>query len=74
MFFKRFQTNIPVLMVVSLLLNLGMWLERWNDCRADFLAWLLPLDVGSQPMAKLRAVGYRIRQFWLVYHAVHGVL
>ncbi|HZW86597.1 MAG TPA: NrfD/PsrC family molybdoenzyme membrane anchor subunit [Gallionella sp.] len=29
MFFKRFQTNIPVLMVVSLLLNLGMWLERW---------------------------------------------
>ncbi len=29
MFFKRFQTNIPVLFSVSLLLNLGMWLERW---------------------------------------------
>jgi len=29
MFFKRFQTNIPVLFAVSLLLNLGMWLERW---------------------------------------------
>jgi len=27
--FKRFQTNIPVLFAVSLLLNLGMWLERW---------------------------------------------
>jgi Ni/Fe-hydrogenase subunit HybB-like protein len=27
--FKRFQTNIPVLLVVSLLLNVGMWLERW---------------------------------------------
>jgi Ni/Fe-hydrogenase subunit HybB-like protein len=29
MAFKRFQTNIPVMFVVSLLLNLGMWLERW---------------------------------------------
>jgi len=29
MAFKRFQTHIPVLFVVSLLLNLGMWLERW---------------------------------------------
>jgi Ni/Fe-hydrogenase subunit HybB-like protein len=29
MFFKRYQTNIPVLFAVSLLLNLGMWLERW---------------------------------------------
>jgi Ni/Fe-hydrogenase subunit HybB-like protein len=29
MFFKRFQTHIPVLFAVSLLLNLGMWLERW---------------------------------------------
>jgi len=27
--FKRFQTNISVLFAVSLLLNLGMWLERW---------------------------------------------
>ncbi len=27
--FKRLQTHIPVLFVVSLLLNLGMWLERW---------------------------------------------
>ena len=27
--FKRFQTNIPVLFATSLLLNLGMWLERW---------------------------------------------
>ena len=29
MFFKRFQTHIPVLFAVSLLLNMGMWLERW---------------------------------------------
>jgi Polysulphide reductase, NrfD len=29
LFFKRFQTHIPVLFAVSLLLNLGMWLERW---------------------------------------------
>ena len=29
MAFKRFQTNIPIIFVVSLLLNLGMWLERW---------------------------------------------
>ena len=27
--FTRFQTNIPVLFVVSILLNVGMWLERW---------------------------------------------
>ncbi|MDX8379771.1 MAG: NrfD/PsrC family molybdoenzyme membrane anchor subunit [Gallionella sp.] len=26
---KRFQTNIPVLFATSLLMNLGMWLERW---------------------------------------------
>jgi len=26
---KRWQTNIPVMFAVSLLLNLGMWLERW---------------------------------------------
>ena len=29
LFFKRFQTHIPVLFAVSLLLNMGMWLERW---------------------------------------------
>ncbi|MES1983157.1 MAG: NrfD/PsrC family molybdoenzyme membrane anchor subunit [Pseudomonadota bacterium] len=29
MAFKRFQTSIPVMFAVSLLLNLGMWLERW---------------------------------------------
>jgi hypothetical protein len=29
MAFKRFQTHIPIMFVVSLLLNLGMWLERW---------------------------------------------
>ena len=29
MAFKRFQTHIPTMFVVSLLLNLGMWLERW---------------------------------------------
>jgi len=26
---KRWQTSIPVMFAVSLLLNLGMWLERW---------------------------------------------
>ena len=29
MAFKRFQTHIPLMFTVSLLLNLGMWLERW---------------------------------------------
>jgi Ni/Fe-hydrogenase subunit HybB-like protein len=29
MLFKRLQTSIPVMFAVSLLLNLGMWLERW---------------------------------------------
>jgi molybdopterin-containing oxidoreductase family membrane subunit len=29
MMIKRLQTNIPVMFAVSLLLNLGMWLERW---------------------------------------------
>jgi Ni/Fe-hydrogenase subunit HybB-like protein len=29
MVFKRYQTHIPVMFAVSLLLNLGMWLERW---------------------------------------------
>jgi hypothetical protein len=29
MVMKRWQTNIPVMFAVSLLLNLGMWLERW---------------------------------------------
>nr|SPS07009.1 putative Menaquinol oxidoreductase complex ACIII, menaquinol-binding membrane protein subunit ActC [Candidatus Nitrotoga fabula] len=27
--FKRFQTHLPLLFVVSILLNVGMWLERW---------------------------------------------
>jgi molybdopterin-containing oxidoreductase family membrane subunit len=27
--FKKVQTNIPMLLAISLLLNLGMWLERW---------------------------------------------
>ena len=26
---RRWQTNIPIMFTVSLLLNLGMWLERW---------------------------------------------
>ncbi len=29
MAFRRWQTNLPVQMVLSLLLNVGMWLERW---------------------------------------------
>ncbi len=27
--FEKLRTNIPVMLVVSLFLNLGMWLERW---------------------------------------------
>ncbi len=27
--FKRWQTHLPVLFVISILLNVGMWLERW---------------------------------------------
>ncbi len=36
MAFKRFQTYIPGLLVVSILLNVGMWLERWMIIAPSF--------------------------------------
>ena len=40
--FKRVQTNIPVLFTVSLLLNLGMWLERWMIVAPTFSHGIYP--------------------------------
>jgi molybdopterin-containing oxidoreductase family membrane subunit len=34
--FKRFQTHLPILFVVSILLNVGMWLERWMIIAPSF--------------------------------------
>jgi Ni/Fe-hydrogenase subunit HybB-like protein len=40
---RRLQTNIPVMFAVSLLINLGMWLERWMIVTPplvhDFYPW-----------------------------------
>ena len=42
MAFKRVQTNIPVLFAVSLLVNLGMWLERWMIVAPTFSHGIYP--------------------------------
>jgi molybdopterin-containing oxidoreductase family membrane subunit len=34
--FKRIQTHLPILLVVSILLNVGMWLERWMIIAPSF--------------------------------------
>ena len=45
-----------------------------DDRCTDFLAWLLPVDLGSRPVAQSGAMGYRVRQFWLVCDVVHDFL
>jgi molybdopterin-containing oxidoreductase family membrane subunit len=29
LWFKRFRTNLPILLVISVAINIGMWFERW---------------------------------------------
>ncbi len=45
---RKLQTNIPVMFAVSLLLNLGMWLERWMivtpPLSHDFYPWVWDHD------------------------------
>ncbi len=36
MAFKRLQTNLPALFVLSILFNIGMWLERWMIIAPSF--------------------------------------
>ena len=68
------QTNIPVMFAVSLLLNLGMWLERWMIVTPTFSHGYYPWTWNHDLLAVLGSVGHRLRQLRLVRHAVHAVL
>ena len=41
LWFKRFRTNVPLLFIVSIIVNIGMWLERYviivTSLHRDFL-------------------------------------
>lgn len=51
---RRWQTSIPIMFAVSLLLNLGMWLERWMivtpTLSHDYYPWMWDHDQWPGPV------------------------
>ena len=73
MTFKAVRTHIPTMMVVSLLLNLGMWIERLMIVTPTFAHGYYPWT-WTAIGAELGPGRHHHRQLRLVRDAVHAVL
>jgi Ni/Fe-hydrogenase subunit HybB-like protein len=47
LWFKRFRTNIPILFLISICINIGMWFERWVIVVLSLHRDFLPSSWGS---------------------------